>query len=234
MVDRSEHPTNKGLAAPIAPLLPCWSTAASVVGVSTKTGIHDGSILIDQRWLQWEIWNCLEAPNMFQTATLPSSSKHVPHGNRHFWTQRHDSVPNASQWSQHRSGTRSQNTARNAKTRSVEGVQQCHKIRQKQAADYHSLPRSLRDKLKTLAQRVGVEETKRFQVQPVHKRMTGKSLIDVFSGSGFLSQATSLLGLRVHVFDIKFGPQYDVTRHLFLPDFRQDVSARRCVAGLRI
>ena len=41
-------------------------------------------------------------------------------------------VPNTSQWSQHRSSARFQNSARNAKTRSVESVQQCQKIRQKQ------------------------------------------------------------------------------------------------------
>ena len=46
---------------------------------------------------------------------LPCSSKNVQDCNRHFGTQRHDRVPNASQWSQHRSCARFQNSARNAK-----------------------------------------------------------------------------------------------------------------------
>ena len=50
---------------------------------------------------------------------LPCSSKDVQNGNRHFGTQRHDNVPNASQWSQHRSGARFQTSARSA-TRSVD------------------------------------------------------------------------------------------------------------------
>ena len=44
-----------------------------------------------------------------------------------------DIVPNTPQWSQHRSGDQFQNSARSAKARSVESVQQCHKIRQKQS-----------------------------------------------------------------------------------------------------
>ena len=48
--------------------------------------------------------------------------------------------------------------------------------------------------------------------------MTGKSLIDVFGGSGFLSQATNHLGLRGCVFDTKFGPKYDVSKPMFSPE----------------
>ena len=59
---------------------------------------------------------------------IPHSIKHVQHGNRRFGTQRRDYVPNSSQCRQHRS-----DSARSAKTRSVEGVQLCHKIRQKQS-----------------------------------------------------------------------------------------------------
>ena len=42
-------------------------------------------------------------------------------------------VPNASKWSRHRSGARFRNIARSAETRSVEGLQQCQMIRQKQS-----------------------------------------------------------------------------------------------------
>ena len=42
------------LVPPLAPLLPCWSIviAASETVSSTKTRIRDGSVLVDQRWLQ--------------------------------------------------------------------------------------------------------------------------------------------------------------------------------------
>ena len=65
---------------------------------------------------------------------LPCSSKNIQECNRRFGTQRHDDVPNAPQWSQHRSGARFQNFAISAETRSVESVQQCHKIRRKQSS----------------------------------------------------------------------------------------------------
>ena len=40
--------------------------------------------------------------------------------------------------------------------------------------------------------------------------MTGKFLLDVFGGSGFLTKATNYLGLRGYVLDTKFGPRFDV------------------------
>ena len=45
----------KDLFSPLVPLLLCWSVviAASDTGVSTKTGVRDGSVFMDQRWLQW-------------------------------------------------------------------------------------------------------------------------------------------------------------------------------------
>ena len=73
-----------------------------------------------------EVWTSGSADLEFP---LPCSSKIVQNSNRRFWTQRHDHVPNTSQWSQHRF----QNSARSARTRSVESVQQCHNIRQKQS-----------------------------------------------------------------------------------------------------
>ena len=78
-------------------------------------------------------------------------------------------VPNTSQ---HRSDARFQISARNAKTRSVESVQQCQKILQKQSSGGRSLPRPLRNKLETLAQRVEVLWTA-FADPVVHKRMMG-------------------------------------------------------------
>ena len=68
--------------------------AASRTGVSTKTGIRDGSVLVDQRWLQWvnKLFSALKAGNqeenisnfdylaaakMFKTATVRLSTKNV-------------------------------------------------------------------------------------------------------------------------------------------------------------
>ena len=76
------------LVPPLAPLLPCWSIviAASETGVSTRTGIRDESVVMDQLWLQWvnmllpalkagnseeQIWNFDHpaAANIFKAAT---------------------------------------------------------------------------------------------------------------------------------------------------------------------
>ena len=45
----------KNLVPPLVPLFPCWWVviAASETGASTKIGIRDGSVLVDQCWLQW-------------------------------------------------------------------------------------------------------------------------------------------------------------------------------------
>ena len=41
----------------------------------------------------------------------------------------------------------------------------------------------------------------------VHKRMTGKFLLDVFSGPGFFAKASHHVALRGNVLDTKFGPK---------------------------
>ena len=55
----------------------------------------------------------------------------------------------------------------------------------------------------------------------VRKRMTGKCMIDVFGGSGFVAKEANPLGLRGYVFDTKFGPRCE-----------QDVPAGISVAAM--
>ena len=53
-------------------------------------------------------------------------------------------------------------------------------------ADYHSLPRPLEDKLRTLAQRGVVDK---ITASPAaHKCMTGEYVLDVFGGSGLVEK----------------------------------------------
>ena len=95
-----------------------------------------------------------------------------------------------------------------------------------------TLPHPLRDKLETLAQRIDALLTKTTTILAAHKRVTGKCMLDVFGGSGFLAKATNHLGLRGYVLDTGVGPRYDVTKPLVLTSIRQDVSAGTCVAGM--
>ena len=125
----------KDIVPPFVPLLPCWSiviAATEARGVATKTSVSDGSVFMDQRCFQWVSKLILGGENL--EFRLFCSSMDVQDCNRHFETQRHDNVPNAPQWSQHRSGARFQNSARSANTRSVGSVQQCHKIRHKRSS----------------------------------------------------------------------------------------------------
>ena len=114
-------------------------------------------------------------------------------------------VPNASQWSQHRSGTRFQNSGRSAKTRSVTPL---------------SPPRPLRDKQETRAEELLMQ---RLQVHRLAS--AGKYMIDVFGGSCFLAKTKNHWGLCGYVVDTKFGPRYDVTQLIVLSSIRQDVLA---------
>ena len=54
-----------------------------------------------------------------------------------------------------------------------------------------------------------------------HKRMTGKDMLDVFGGSGFVANATNHLGSRGYVLDTKFGRRHDVTQPLVQTRIRQ-------------
>ena len=137
----------KDLVPPLVPLLPCWSVvlAASETGVSTKTGISDGSVLMDQRWLQLvnKLLPALKAGNPKEKTwnfDYPGAAKMFNTA-----TERHDHVRNASQRSQHRSGARFQQ--RRGQWKAFSSVARYDKI-SRLATDYHSLPRPLRDKLK--------------------------------------------------------------------------------------
>ena len=210
----------KDLVPPLVPLFRCWLImVAASAGVSAKIGISDGSVVMDRRWLQW----VKPAPARTQGGKfggslefqLPCSSENVQDCNRHFEPQEHDHVPNAAQCSQFRSGAWFQNSARSAKTRSVDNVQQCHKIRQKQSSGGR-LPLT-RARSRTCS---CLREC--FQLA---SRVTGARLRNVFSGHGFLTKATHRLGLRGFVLDTKFGPRCDVSQPLVPTRIRQNVSA---------
>ena len=171
------------------PLLPWWSVviAVSNSGVPSKTGVRNGSVLVDQRWLQWanKLLPALKAGNLedkIWNFRFPCSSKHVQGCNRHFC----DST-----------AARFQNSARSAKTRSCLGV-----------------------------------VDKAFADPVILKRTTGKYVLDVFGGPGYLAKASNQLGLRGDVLNTKFGPKYDVTKPLIPTRIRQDISAGNCVAGM--
>ena len=165
---------------------------------------------------------------------LPCGSKTVQDCNRHYRKQRYDYVPNAPQWSQHRSGARFQNRATSAETRSVESFQQCHKIRQK----HSSCGRLPLSPAPTPKQAGNPRATcrgfiNRATASPAaRQRMTGKYIFEVFDGSGFLTKATKQLGVRGHMLDTKFGVRCDVTQPFVLTRIRHDVSAGKCVAGM--
>ena len=75
------------------------------------------------------------------------------------------------------------------------------------AAHYHSLPRQLRNKLgNTRAPSRGVVD-KATGSPAAHKRMTGKSIRDVFGGNDFLTRATHRLDLHGCVLDNTFWSQ---------------------------
>ena len=99
-------------------------------------------------------------------------------------------------------------------TRSVESVSsvtRCDKS-SRLAANCHCLPRPLRDKLETVAERTEVLLMRKLQVW---------RLPNVFGGYGFVTLATHPLSVRGRVLTLKF-----------LSRIRQDVSAGKCVAGM--
>ena len=120
--------------------------------------------------------------------------------------------------SQLRSATRFQNSARSATTRSVESFQQCRKI-----PDEPSLGGRLPPSRSPAPKQVGSPRaTCRGIVDnaiahpSAQKRMTGKYMLDVFGGSGFVAKASNHLVLRGYVLDTKFGSKYGVTKSLLL------------------
>ena len=96
-----------------------------------------------------------------------AAAKDVRRSNWSFRTQRHDNVPNASQWSQHRSGAISSPSLLSAPKQSGNICATCRGIVDKAFAD-----------------------------PAVRKRMTGKYMLDVFGASGFVAKATNHIGLR--------------------------------------
>ena len=178
---------------------------------------------MDQRWLQWSTSSLLPALKAGESGgenlefRLPCSSKKMfKTATDTFGTQRHDYAPNASQWQPASIGCAVSELCKKCKG-GVSGKLFSSVTRydkgSRLAADYHSLPRPLRDKLETLAQRAEMNVDKgdcevhgssqadnwkvyarrvRWTWLPCRKRRTISVCVAV-------------------VLDTKFGPWYDVT-----------------------
>ena len=144
------------------------------------------------------------------------SKKCDPVDIRRFWTQRLDQVPDTSQWNQHRSSTGSRHPARSPSTTSMTPLSPL--CAPKRSGNTRTACRGVVDQA--------------IADPAVHKRMTGKSMFDMFGGSSFVAKATNNVGLCGCVLDAKFGPRCYVTKPLVLTRIRQDVSAGTCVAGM--
>ena len=150
----------KDLVPPLVPLLPCWSNviAASETGVSTKTGIRDGSVLKDQRWLRWvnklltrlqagnpgkRIWkfDYPAAAQVFITATVTLGIRGTT-----MYQARHSGT-SADQVRGFRAFMKFKNEANGE----LSAVSQDTTKSSPLAADHHSLPVVFRNKLETLA-----------------------------------------------------------------------------------
>ena len=82
-------------------------TACATSPMLVDRGIRDGSVLIDQRWLQWvnKLLPALKAGNHWNLGQLAAANMFLSATDT-IGTQQHDYVPNMSQLSQHRSGFR--------------------------------------------------------------------------------------------------------------------------------
>ena len=205
----------KALVPPLVQLLPWWSIviAVSDIGVSTKTEVHDGSVLMDhalasmgqQALALAEVWESVGENLEFQSHCR---SEIVQDGNRRFGTQRHAHVSNTSQWSQHRSSARFRNSARRAKTRSVAPLSPSPAP--KRVGNTRATCRGVIDKT--------------IPSPAVRQLMTGKSFIDVFGGSGHTvegdkSSGSAWLRARHHVWSPVWRDADDftsTTTHLVL------------------
>ena len=213
---------------PLPPLLTCWSIVIRNCRNPRWVGLYGSAMAsVGQQALVRTQSGKSGRKNL--EFRLPCSSKNIQECNRRFGTQRHDYVPNAPQWSQHRSGARFQDFARSAETKSVESVQQCHKTRQKQSSG-DRLPLSPPKQAgNTRATCRGIVN-KAIASRAAHKRITGACIIDVFGGDGFLTKATNLLGLRGHALDTKVGPSIRRDRAHCFSRIRLDVTVGKCVA----
>ena len=185
----------KDLVPPLVPLLPCWSIVitASEIGVSAKTKVLDGSVLMVQRWVQWvnellprlrcgnlvgQIWNFnyLVAAKFFKTAIdALGLSGMTTYQTRHSGASIH----------------RVRGFRISAKRETMRSVApHSPSPAAKQVGNTRATCRSVIDKT--------------IPSPAVHKRMTRNNFRDVFGGPGFLSKATNHLGPRSYVLDTKF------------------------------
>ena len=107
----------------------------------------------------------------------PCSSKDVRHSNRRFWTRRHERVPNASQWSWHRSGARSALCKKMQKQKTKAITPLSPSVTPKQAGNTRASCRGIVDKAAT--------------DPAAYQRMTVSYTLDVFGGSCLLTKATA-------------------------------------------
>ena len=201
-------------APSLGPLLPCKSIViiTNEAKVFTKTGVRGGSVLVEQSWSQRssscaaKVWKSGGLHLIFR---LPCRGKNDQVDDRRFETQRLDQAPHVTM----------EPTSIQYRSSAL-----CEKSRYDVG---HTTLSFVRSETKWCC---GVVD-QAFADPAVYKRMTGKFLIDVFGGSGFVAKATYHLGLRGRVLDTKFGLRCDVTQPT-VTSIRQDVSAGTCVAAM--
>ena len=206
----------KDLVPPLAPLLPCWSVlvAASETGVTTIRGRSPrwvspyGKALasMGQKALApAEVWKCGRADLVFR---LPCSSKIVQDGNQRFGTQRHDPVPNTSQWSQHRSGPGFQNFAKSAK----------NEVSGRLSAVSQGTTRAVVC-WKHSRTRAEVLLTEQLQVRRLTNARLDSICLTYSVDLASWQKVTNHSGLCGCVLETEFGPKCDETQPLVLTEF---------------
>ena len=127
-----------------------------------------------------------------------------------------DSVPNTSLWSVHRSQPQLQDTAGGSAQRSVEEHQECAPLRKVSQTSSHVEPRpNGQASLHANERGFAYGHPGRHKSHPKHRR--GRYLtspfyvMDLFSGNGGVAHACRRLGFHAKEWDIRWGPQHDLT-----------------------
>ena len=166
----------------VPPLLPCWSIviAAGENGVSTKTGgVRDRSVLMDQCWLQWlnKLLPALKAVRPEEKIWTFDRKTATDILGRSGMT-----VCQTRQWSQHRPGAGFQYSATSARN---EGG--------RLPLSPAPAPRQAGNTRATCRGNVDNATTS----PAPHKRLTGKLLLHLFGGSGFLAESDRSFGFAL-------------------------------------
>lgn len=176
-----------------------------------------------------DVRNPEEGPSRDEPVGLrrPRLQQGVPPDDQGF-QDRGDPAPGSAQWAVHRQSQEFQVHARDSETRTMESGQECPEVR-KGSPTCAALGISCQWSFAT-SQQLARKTLGRFCWGESKRRLKQKFILDLFAGDAGVSKACFRYGYKAKAYDIRYGPEQDLTKRFTLRRIQQQIKKGNVLA----